>query len=35
MLNHNPDERPPAVAVLQEFNRLVLLMEEERLNQPC
>ncbi|KAG8217531.1 kinase-like protein [Butyriboletus roseoflavus] len=35
MLNHNPDKRPPAAAVLQEFKRLVLLMGEERLNQPC
>ena len=35
MLNHNPDKRPPAAAVLQEFKRLVFLMGEERLNQPC
>ena len=35
MLNHNPDHRPPAAAVLQEFERLVLLMGEERLDQPC
>jgi len=35
MLNYNPDRRPPAAAVLREFKRLVLLLGEERLNQPC
>jgi hypothetical protein len=35
MLNHNPDKRPPAAAVLREFKRLVLLMGEERINKSC
>ena len=35
MLNHNPDKRPSVAVVLREFKRLVLLMGEERLNQPC
>lgn len=35
MLNHNPDKRPPAAAVLRELKRLARLMGEERLNQPC
>ncbi|KAF8447933.1 kinase-like domain-containing protein [Boletus edulis BED1] len=35
MLNHNPDRRPTVAAVLREFKRLILLMGEERLDQPC
>ncbi|KAF8559607.1 kinase-like protein [Imleria badia] len=35
MLHYNPDKRPSAAAVLREFKRLVLLMGEERLSQPC
>ncbi|KIJ69363.1 hypothetical protein HYDPIDRAFT_80488 [Hydnomerulius pinastri MD-312] len=31
MLHDNPDKRPPAIAVLREFKRLVLLMGDERL----
>ena len=35
MLHHNPEKRPTAMAVLQEFKRLVLLMGEECLSEPC